>query len=535
MLSKDKLAAIVVVGGNFLLPLKRIAFVQFSSVVHFRVVLMLVSRVFYHKNAAGKGREALTRKRSMKAQMLGVLTLSALVLSACTSSNFGGTGLNLAQTDTSQNTSSPASSSKAKQPRYTASYSGAPRKKRTTSAYKSAPKVKSAREISEKTSTSQNAYRASRSNGGSKKRLFARTNRDALRQAFRPNSEFRMSTAQIENVVSARCRRILADTGIETEILRSPTLSGNVTTDKDFGIGASFDFIDLKRANLKEELALARCYRNVVTLKLSQLLVTSSQASTRAGYLAKARILGSGRGEFSKIKRSINNAVNNGIITGSRAAILRQHLSQARLEEAKARSEASRREIVDRILNKNFKDLDQNLITADRRIYDIEERMRTVDAIKIRGSINYNVIDQNGTPLVRPITGRSSGVTGKINLSIRLGAFSRRRQELERISRNARVEQNYEEESGTLWRINELAKSNKSMLSGLYQQRAQLQKALNEATRNSRASDAEFEEELVPARIRGRIDALSLRANLAGVNATIEDIKAVNLKLRFRG
>ncbi len=466
-----------------------------------------------------------------KVPAMSALVLSAAVLSACSGANFGETGLDLSHTDslnTTQNSSENSPNTIKPSDRTKIALKGNNLKQHES---KTASISKAQVQQQEET---QHAYAALTTSSRPSKRLRPRTNREAIKAAFRSNNEFYRSAGEIENTLSAQCRKILADTGIQTGILRSPTLSANVTSDKDFGIGASYDFVDLKRANLQEELALARCARTAVTVKLSQLLVTSSQASIRAGYLAKAASLRKGRREFSRIARSISGALNEGGITGSQAATLRQHLNGVKLEEAKARSEASRREIVDQILSKSFRSLDQNLIAADRRIHDIEERMRTADVFKIRGSINYNAVDASGSPLIRPITGRDNGVTGKIKISVRLGAFSKRRHKLEQISRGSRVDQHYEKETGALWRTKELAQVNRMMLSGLKQQRTIVRNALAEAKRNARVVDSEYEEELVLARIRGRIDVMRLKAELVGITATISDVKMMNRKLRFQ-
>ncbi len=389
--------------------------------------------------------------------------------------------------------------------------------------------IATVKKSSDKTVISEHAFVAPLKT--SVKRVKPRSNGEALAAAFRSNSEFYRGTGEIKQELSSRCRRILSDTGIETASLRSPTVSANLTSDYDYGFGASYDFIDLKRANLKEELALARCLRSSLSIKLTQLMVTSSQSSTRAGYLARARILRKNRSEFLKIKRAISNGLNRGVLTVSRASSLRQHLNQAMSAEARARSEASRRMIVDRILKKNFRALDHRIVASERRVHDIQERMRTVDAFKLRGSISYNIHNQGDPTIVRA---ESAGVTGKVKLSIRLGAFSKRRHNLEQISREARVDGYSEAESGAFWRTNQMVSANQQMISGLRKQRVDVNRALTQARHNTVNPGVEYEEELLPARIRGRIDAINLTATMAGIDATIADMKSMNSKLRYQ-
>ena len=114
--------------------------------------------------------------------------------------------------------------------------------------------------------------------------------------------EGRTKLERITNTVSASCRRILAEAGIETTLLRSPTLNGSFNSDEDINLGASYDLLDLHRASLTEELAVVRCARDDAAAKLAQLLVTSSHSHSQAGYRAKAEHLKASRSEIKAIK-----------------------------------------------------------------------------------------------------------------------------------------------------------------------------------------------------------------------------------------
>ncbi|MEM9733524.1 MAG: hypothetical protein AAF903_08575 [Pseudomonadota bacterium] len=355
----------------------------------------------------------------------------------------------------------------------------------------------------------------------------------ALEDAFAKHNGSYRTTQQIHDTLSAKCRLVLANTGINTAILRSPTLSANVDTDENYGIGISYDFVDLKRADLQEELALARCYHIAISVKIQQLLVSSSQALTRSGFLAKANMLRKARPVLARYRRQIAQALRTGNLTETRAAILRQYIDQMRSNEAKARGEASKRELVDRMLNRGFRNLDAQLATAERRIHDIQARIRTASAITLRGEVNYGGatdIGINGTDH----SSRNGELSGTLKVAVRLGAFSERRHQLEEVARRARVDVLSERDSGVLWRTKELAKANDRGLKALYAVRRDILAGIKQAQRNTKRVPTAFEEDLFMPRMRARIDVLILRADLAGVNATIADTKRINAKLRFK-
>ena len=81
---------------------------------------------------------------------------------------------------------------------------------------------------------------------------------EVLRSPFFTGGDAYREASQIRSELSPHCRKILAETGIETTILRSPTANGSYNTDNDISLGLSYQLTDFSKANLKEELALAR-------------------------------------------------------------------------------------------------------------------------------------------------------------------------------------------------------------------------------------------------------------------------------------
>lgn len=331
---------------------------------------------------------------------------------------------------------------------------------------------------------------------------------------------------------SARCRQIVASTGIETTILRSPTVTAQVNDEGNMSAGMSFDAVDLRRANLKEDLAWARCRRHIASTRLAQLLVTSPLALTRAGYLAKANTLQSSGIDFKKIERSIAHSLNIGDLTAPRASGLRQHLNSVRGGEARARGEAVRREVVDGVQVRDAAGLDQELVLADRQIQFLQNRLRTADAIKVNFSGGYTYDSQSTSG--QTVVEKEGDTYGKVKVSFRLGAFRKRRFALEDQAATARSDTFYENNTGVFWRTREFARANRRALSSLEKQQKLLTVAYGQARRNAERRSTLYHTELLGGKLRSKIDMLSLKADLRGLEATIRDTRRIEKKLSFR-
>ncbi|MFD0916241.1 hypothetical protein ACFQ14_07475 [Pseudahrensia aquimaris] len=359
----------------------------------------------------------------------------------------------------------------------------------------------------------------------------AQSRSTALKAAFKPNGEYFRTASEIRAEPSARCRRVLAQAGITSTSLRSPSLSAKVSDEADFDVGMSYDILDLKRANLTEELAFARCERQEIAAKLIQLTTTSTQSLSRSGYLARANVLRSKRKKLLRINGEISRALREGFITIGGATVLRQYIEQVRAREAQSRGEAGRRQAVEIFQDTDFRALDRRLMRIERTVHDIEARRRTVDALKVQASANYGTDIGNSFGAGN----RGNDLSATLEVSVRLGALYGRRFELEEISREAGQSLHNEIGSGVLWRSTIIRDSISTVLVSLRKQRADVVRAMTQAQRNARiATDEQFAEDLVGARLRAEVDLVSLSAELAALDATIRDTRSVVAKLNFK-
>lgn len=329
---------------------------------------------------------------------------------------------------------------------------------------------------------------------------------------------------------SARCRQILAAAGLDATMLRSPTLSATIDQDGKGALSLGYDVLDLRRARMKVELAQLQCARYQTSVRLAQLLVTSPQALSRAGYIAKAEFLRRNRSRLFAVKRRVKRQVREGLITIHSSNAIRQRINQVAAQEARTRGEAERREVVDNIQLKSARDVDRKLVAYEERIHTLQKALRKTDAYEVSVSGGYNYDSQEDPFSVD--AGRD--LYAKLKVGVRLGVLSRQRDDFEQELRAARVEALYEPNTGGLWRAKKMSTANGRLLKNLLVQKREVAAALREARRTVAASRGADDPWLVSSGLRARIDVIALGGDLAGLTATIADVYRLDGKLKFQ-
>jgi hypothetical protein len=324
----------------------------------------------------------------------------------------------------------------------------------------------------------------------------------------------------------AWCRYLDANARAQSTILRSPTLAADVNDNGNGGINISYDFIDLARANLKEETARIQCQRYLASSRLATMMLVAPQSLTLAGNRAKASYLKSKRGALSSIKQKIKQHITNGDMTVQLATALMQQVELVSSTEHQARAEAQRRQSIGNLGTGSMIGLDTELENAERLLQEVDRRSRSFEAVKVSFSAGYGYQGDSGLTT-------NSGY-GKIKLSYRLGAMSPTRHEYEDIAAEARVAALHETNRGMLWRSNEMSRAIVRALGGLMAQKKQLVRAIADARRNSVLYIKGYENEMLLPQYRGQIDSIALGAQLRGINATILDMRRIERNLRFQ-
>lgn len=101
-----------------------------------------------------------------------------------------------------------------------------------------------------------------------------------------------------------------------------------------------------------------------------------------------------------------------------------QSIQKLEAEAAKAQGEADKRRIAENIRRQSYTELDKRLMYAEQRIQQLQSSLRSADAVKVRATVRYAKSGENS----RDITiSRDGEVRAKLAVSMRLGAYSRRR------------------------------------------------------------------------------------------------------------
>ena len=325
---------------------------------------------------------------------------------------------------------------------------------------------------------------------------------------------------------SAWCRYLDANARAQTAILRSPTVAGDINDEGNGGVSVSFDFVDLARANLKEETAQLRCRRFLVSNRLARLMLVAPQSLTLAGNRAKANYLSGKRGQLTAIKRKVKSHIASGEMTIQIGTALIQHTEQVIATEHHARAEALRREAIGSLEPNSTRGLNSELENSERLLQEIDRRSRSFEALKVSLSAGYGYQGDSGISA-------NSGY-GKFKLSYRLGAISPVRHEYEDIAAQARLDALHETNSGVLWRASEMSRAVTRARGGLLAQRKQLVHAIAQARSNSQLNVQGYEVEMLQLRYRAKVSAIAFEAELRGIDATLKDMRRVERNLSFR-
>ena len=333
-------------------------------------------------------------------------------------------------------------------------------------------------------------------------------------------------TSKSIDLQSAWCRYTDANARAESTILRSPTIAGDINDDGNGGVSISYDFVDLARANLKEETAAAQCRRYKVSSRIARMMLITPQSLTLSGNNAKANYLKGKRKTLVSIKRKVKRHIANGEITAQAGTVLIQLVETVISSEHAARAEALRRASIGKLEYGSTAGLDRELEDTERQLQEITRRSRSFEALKVSVSAGYGYQGDSGI--------QANSGYGKVKLSYRLGAMSPVRRDYEDIAAEARVSALHEKNRGILWQSSEMSSSIARARSGLVAQRRQLIRAMGEARQNADRYVKGYETEMLLPRYKGQIDQIALAAQLRGVDATLADMKHIERNLRFR-
>ncbi len=216
--------------------------------------------------------------------------------------------------------------------------------------------------------------------------------------------------------------------------MRSPRMSGSFSDDGKANVGLGMSLTDFAKANVMEESAEARCRRYMAESGLHKLVFLSPQGLTSAGYRAKYESVQKSKKELQVLRRKVSQALNDGFLDREKATVLMGLADQLMAEGASAKSQADRR-TGDFLGKKDHASiLGREMLRAEADLEDLNSRMRTYDNVDLSVSAGWS-----DDVTREDFAINSQGFSGKISMSVKLGALRPKRYEHEERAKHAKL------------------------------------------------------------------------------------------------
>ena len=349
-------------------------------------------------------------------------------------------------------------------------------------------------------------------------------------KAMQPASALQvMPAASKPDKRPAWCDYLTEDTAAQTTIMRSPSLSGSVSDSGKTAVSLGVSITDFAKANVMEQSAEARCRRYMAESGLQKLVFLSPQGLTNAGFRAKAKAIVDHKKDIQTLRRRVAEAMNNGFVDRERASLLMGLADQLMAEAANAKSQADRR-TADLLGSKDQASvLGKELLRAEADLEDLNSRIRTFDSVDVSVSAGWNKeIDRDNFDV------QSEDFSGKVSLSVKLGALAPSRFEHERRAKQAKL-QALGDEGGALWQVNVLRLAHERALEGLAESASKIDSAIAETRKLLVALEGVDNPEFEVPGIGAKFRIIQLQADKAAVEGSIAEIRSNMKRLKADG
>jgi hypothetical protein len=350
-----------------------------------------------------------------------------------------------------------------------------------------------------------------------------------LRSTVLPQAVLIQPVSAKPDKLPAWCEYLQEDTYAQTTIMRSPRLNGSFSDDGKASVGVGMSVVDFAKANLLEETAEARCRRYMAESGLQKLVFLSPQGLTSAGFRAKHDSLQKSKKELQALRRKVSQAMTEGFLDREKATVLMGLADQLMAEGAAAKSQADRR--TGDFLGKkdNASLLGREMLRAEADLEDLNSRMRTFDNVDLSVSAGWSDDVTRDDFAIN-----SEGFSGKVSMSVKLGAVLPGRFDHEERAKQAKLRA-VGEEGGALWQVNVLRLAHERAIAGLEESRLKIESSIIEANKLLKALDGvrnpEFQGTVYSARIR----MMQLKSDKAAVEGSLAEIRSNLKRLKTTG
>ena len=333
-----------------------------------------------------------------------------------------------------------------------------------------------------------------------------------------------ITPAAAQQKLPAWCEYLQEDSSAQATIMRSPSLSGSLSDDGKAGLSVGVSLTNIAKANLLENSAEARCRRYMAETGLQKLVFLSPQGLTSAGFKAKASSILAQKKVIQDLRRKIATAMASGDMDRERATVLSGFADQLLVDANTAKSQADRR-TGDLLGAKDQASvLGQELLRAEADIEDVNSRMRTYDSIDVSVSAGWNDDLSTGGLDVT-----DEGFSGKVSFSMKLGAALPSRFNHEERAKQAKLRAIKSEEGGALWQVSVLRLAHERAIEGLEESKAKLDDALADANRLVAALNGVENPSFQATYISARLQVIRLKSDKAAISSSLDEIRS-NLK-----
>lgn len=332
-------------------------------------------------------------------------------------------------------------------------------------------------------------------------------------------------TAGADAAQSQWCRYLRETAAADALVLRAPTANGEIDDSGKSSLSISMSYAGLRKAQLTEQSAEAKCRRYLAENGLQKQLFFTMQELTAAGYAAKAAAIKSRHVELEKLRSRIRRELHAGAITADRATAMIVTIEQIYAAEGQA-SSAAGRHLTASDAPMLRPGLDGELIRAEQEMQKIDSQMRTADAFDVSVEASYRDGRMSDGLDTLP-----EGFTGKLKFSVKLGAFAPQRYDHEAAAADARMAALRSEDSGPLWQARMLRETQLRAIDGLNQSLAKLDAAIAKAQSLIKTIASVSQPDLAGADIEARLQIIQLQTDRAGVAGSIADIRQKTSRL----
>ena len=339
-----------------------------------------------------------------------------------------------------------------------------------------------------------------------------------LKPRIEPVADIRIAASQ-----SSWCAKLKESSAAEAIILRSPTLTGSLDDNGNATLGLSVSYSSFAKAKFAEQQAEARCRKYLAETGLQKLVFVSPQNLTAAGYRAKYDTIHSQNAKLKKLRKAIAAAMNSGTIDREKATALNLLIERYLAEGQAAKSQADRRVSERLLVPKSADVLSTELLEAEADLDAIDSKVRTANAVDVTARIGWgDDLSTDGLNM------SDQSFSGKVSFTMQLGALAPQRFQHERRASELARTAIKSEEGGAIWQVGVLRRIHERAISGLVESKLKFDQAIAEAEHLQTVLKTALQPEFDGARLSAEFEVLKLHADRASVVGSIAEIN-VNL------